>query len=111
MNAFLDGLASLEGRSTEPSVDGKAEALAMLLKRDRAILELLYAAGLRVSELTGMNLEDMDREARTLRIRGKGRKERIVPYGGKAEADDALFRSEEHTSELQSQFHLVCRLL
>ena len=86
MNAFLDGLASLEGRSTEPSVDGKAEALAMLLKRDRAILELLYAAGLRVSELTGMNLEDMDREARTLRIRGKGRKERIVPYGGKAEA-------------------------
>jgi integrase/recombinase XerC len=54
------------------------------LPRDRAILELLYAAGLRVSELTGLNLADMDQKDKMLRVRGKGNKERIVPYGEKA---------------------------
>ncbi len=50
-------------------------------ERDVAILELLYATGLRVSELAGLDLESIDREARTVRVVGKGRKERIVPYG------------------------------
>jgi integrase/recombinase XerC len=52
--------------------------------RDVAILELLYASGLRVSELTSLDVDDVDRDARTVRVLGKGRKERIVPYGGKA---------------------------
>ena len=56
----------------------------LLLGRDRAILELLYAAGLRVSELTGLNLVDVDEKDQMLRVRGKGNRERIVPYGGKA---------------------------
>jgi len=56
----------------------------LLLPRDRAILELLYAAGLRVSELTGLNLAHMDQKDQMLRVRGKGNKERIVPYGEKA---------------------------
>jgi integrase/recombinase XerC len=54
------------------------------LRRDRAILEMLYSSGLRVSELTGLNLADVDRAQQMLRIRGKGRKERIVPFGNKA---------------------------
>jgi integrase/recombinase XerC len=57
---------------------------SLLLSRDRAILELLYAAGLRVSELTGLNLADVDEQDQVVRVTGKGRKERIVPYGAKA---------------------------
>jgi integrase/recombinase XerC len=49
--------------------------------RDRAILETLYSAGLRVSELVAMNLEDWDRDGNIVRVRGKGRKERIAPIG------------------------------
>jgi len=49
--------------------------------RDRAILEVLYSAGLRVSELAGLNLVDLDLADGTLRVRGKGRRERIAPVG------------------------------
>jgi integrase/recombinase XerC len=59
-----------------------------MLKRDRAILELLYASGLRVSELVGLNLGDVDRKGQMLRVLGKGRKERVVPFGKSAQ--DAL---------------------
>jgi tyrosine recombinase XerC len=52
--------------------------------RDRAILEIFYAAGIRVSELVGIDLEDISQEERMIRIRGKGKKERIVPFGRKA---------------------------
>ncbi len=49
--------------------------------RDRAILEVFYSSGLRISELVGLNLEDMDFISGILKIRGKGKKERIVPIG------------------------------
>ena len=49
--------------------------------RDRAVLETLYSAGIRASELVGIDLADIDRRGRLIRIRGKGRKERIVPLG------------------------------
>ncbi|HLK67184.1 MAG TPA: tyrosine recombinase XerC [Bryobacteraceae bacterium] len=52
--------------------------------RDRAIFELLYGCGVRVSELAGLNLEDLDRGERWIRVRGKGRKVRQVPLPGKA---------------------------
>ena len=64
-------------------VDGKAVGGAAR-ERDVAILELLYATGLRVSELAGLDVDDVDRAGLTVRVLGKGRKERIVPFGGRA---------------------------
>jgi len=52
--------------------------------RDRAILETIYSAGLRISELVALNGEDLDEFGEALRVRGKGKKERLTPLGGKA---------------------------
>ena len=52
-----------------------------LAVRDRAIVELLYATGVRVGELAGLDMDDLDPDRRTLRVIGKGNKERTVPYG------------------------------
>lgn len=60
------------------------ETTGVLGRRDKAILELLYASGLRVSELVGLNAEDINLGEGTVKVLGKGRKERIVPVGKKA---------------------------
>ncbi len=67
-------------------------------RRDRAIFEFLYGCGLRVSELEGLNLEDIDRTEQWLLVRGKGRKERQVPYGGKAAEALANWLPERHAA-------------
>ena len=54
--------------------------------RDRAFLELMYASGLRISELVGIDIDDLELRARLVKVHGKGSKERIVPFGSKAEA-------------------------
>ena len=74
-NALVDGTGRAEPERPHPA-------------RDRLLLELLYGCGLRISEAVGLDMEDFDRSERWVRVRGKGRKERQVPYGAKA--GDAL---------------------
>jgi integrase/recombinase XerC len=62
------------------------DATQPLGRRDRAILELFYASGLRLSELVGLDVDDVNLSSRVVRVLGKGRKERIVPFNRSAEA-------------------------
>ena len=78
---------------TAPRSDASPESQAMEL-RDRAVLETLYATGIRVGELCGMDLGDVDGTRRVIRVFGKGAKERSVPYGVPAQrALDAWLRA------------------
>jgi integrase/recombinase XerC len=64
--------------------EARAETGGFLEARDLAMLELFYSTGMRLSELAGLNLEDMDLLSDQAKVRGKGRKERIVPVGSRA---------------------------
>lgn len=89
------GVATPKREKHLPSVMQPAD-VALLLEqpdaneplgvRDRAFLELMYASGLRISELVGIDLDDIEIRARLVKVKGKGAKERIVPFGSKAEA-------------------------
>lgn len=70
-NGLIDSVATADLERTHP-------------QRDLLLFELLYGCGVRISELVGLNLDDFDRSERWIRVRGKGRKERQVPYGSKA---------------------------
>ncbi len=74
-NALVDGVTGAADKFERPHP-----------ARDLAIFELLYGCGLRISELVGLNLDDFDFSERWIRVRGKGKKERQVPYAGKATA-------------------------
>lgn len=72
----VEEASDLIGAATARAQDGSPVGL-----RDVAILELLYATGVRVGELVGLDVDDVDRERRVVRVLGKGRKERSVPFG------------------------------
>ncbi len=72
-------------------LDGDMPAAAPFPERDRAILELLYSCGIRNSELIGINLDDIRWSGEAILIRGKGRKERYVPFGDSAGAALAAY--------------------
>src|SRR6478752_5045241 len=71
-----DEASDLIRSATEHADDGSPIGL-----RDVAMLELLYATGIRVGELVGLDIDDLDRERNVVRVLGKGRKERTVPFG------------------------------
>lgn len=62
----------------------KPEGIGFMVARDRAILELLYSSGIRVSELSGLDMGDINLRDGLVKVKGKGKKERIVPIGAKA---------------------------
>jgi integrase/recombinase XerC len=67
-------------------IDGAMPEVAAFPERDRLLFELLYGCGIRNSELTGINLDDIRMSAEAILIRGKGKKERYVPFGDSAKA-------------------------
>lgn len=77
----LPGVLSKDEVSAVLAAIGDADDGSPLGVRDRAMLELLYATGIRVSELCGLDVDDLDRERRVVRVIGKGDKERTVPVG------------------------------
>jgi integrase/recombinase XerC len=108
INNFLDGLPGGAAGKPAPArkknaknASLKSNATARLMpRRDRAMIELLYACGLRVSELVGLNLGSFDKAGQMLRVLGKGRKERVVPYGAKAqEALEAYWPARDRILE------------
>jgi integrase/recombinase XerC len=91
-NALVDGVARDDLERPFP-------------ERDLLLLELLYGCGLRISEAVGLDLDDFDRGERWVRVRGKGRKERQVPYGSKASgALEIWLEQRESPAEPQALF-------
>jgi len=75
-------------------IDGEMPEVAAFAERDRLMLELLYGCGIRNSELTGINLDDIRLSAEAILIRGKGKKERYVPFGDSVKTALAAYLPE-----------------
>jgi len=85
-------------------LDGKMPEVASFPERDRLLFELLYGCGIRNSELVGINLDDISMSNEAILIRGKGKKERYVPFGGSALAALAAYLPwrQQHLATLKS---------
>jgi integrase/recombinase XerC len=92
-NNLIDAMATADLKRPHPT-------------RDLAIFEMLYGCGLRVSELCGLNLDDIDRAEKWLRVRGKGKKERQVPYGAKAAAALDAYLADRQPAPAESAVFL-----
>ena len=74
----------LEVKPSTSRAGGKVDETDYLISRDSAMMELMYACGLRLSELSGLNMSDIDWQQQTVSVTGKGQKQRRVPFGKKA---------------------------
>jgi integrase/recombinase XerC len=79
-------------------IDGEMPQVAAFPERERLMLELLYGCGIRNSELTGINVDDIRLSAEAILIRGKGKKERYVPFGDSVKAALAAYLPERQKS-------------
>lgn len=80
----VDEVARLLEAVPQPHATGVTDVEDAVLVRDRALLELMYATGARVSEIVGADIDDMDFDEHVIRVTGKGSKQRLVPVGGYA---------------------------
>jgi len=78
---YIPSFLSVDEMFTLLNAKSRSDAAGM---RDRAIIELFYSSGIRLSELVGLNMRDIDYEQGLMKVRGKGKKERLVPVGDKA---------------------------
>jgi integrase/recombinase XerC len=90
-------------------IDGEMPEAAAFPERDRLMLELLYGCGIRNSELTGINLDDVRLSAEAILIRGKGKKERYVPFGDSVKSALAAYLPERQ--KLLETIHKYCAAL
>jgi len=95
-------LPSFLGQEEAASMVGLPQGDAFPALRDRAILELLYASGMRVSELVGLNDDQLDMDQLTVRVLGKGKKERIVLFGSFASRALLDYRNAKIQLKLES---------
>jgi len=86
-------------------LDGQMPETAAFPERDRLMLELLYGCGIRNSELTGINLDDIRLSAEAILIRGKGKKERYVPFGESARKALTAYLPVRQTALAKSRHH------
>lgn len=84
-------------------IDGQMPEVAAFPERDRLIFELLYGCGIRNSELTGINLDDIRPSAEAILIRGKGKKERYVPFGDAVRTALTAYRPEREKVSLDTR--------
>jgi integrase/recombinase XerC len=110
-NPVADVTAPKAARRLPDALDVEQMALLLSIKgedyadvRDRAIMELLYSSGLRLAELVGLNMNDVDRSDGLVKVTGKGSKERIIPVGRKAlDAIQAWQRVRANLADAEEQ--------
>jgi integrase/recombinase XerC len=92
-------------------IDGEMPEIAAFHDRDRLMLELLYGCGIRNSELTGINIDDIRSSAEAILIRGKGKKERYVPFGDSVKTALAAYLPERQKVLEASRKHSAALLI